>query len=49
MWWAGFKAHDLGFKRLIAEKLKDFGIELEMDAVDRDGAPTVSEAEAATV
>lgn len=39
MWWAGFKAHDLGFKRLIAQKLKDFGVEIEMDQVEGAAAP----------
>merc|ERR1719375_91172 len=34
MWFAGFNAHDILFKRLVYEKMRDLGYELGMEGVE---------------
>lgn len=31
-WWHGFKRHNLAFKHLVAEKLQNLGVEIDMSA-----------------
>jgi len=47
-WWSGFSAHDIGFKRLVFNRMKDLGIELdnsEVEAMHADNHPHLNKDE----